>query len=160
MTKYIRLIIIGFVSVFLAYVVFVIYQNTANKKGAAVTKSFSQTNQEQTSSRQWETKTDGQAAVTVAVTPLDISPQSKEWKFDIVMDTHSVELNQDLVKSAVLIDDQDKEYKPIRWEGPVGGHHREGTLVFNPIAPIPKSIELKITGIADAVRIFAWQLNK
>ncbi len=109
--------------------------------------------------KQWETKTNNQSGVTIAVTPVDLSAQPGGWKFDIVMNTHSVALDQDLTKSAILIDDQGKEYKPISWDGPVGGHHREGTLAFNPIALPSRSIELKITGIADAVRVFTWQLN-
>ena len=109
--------------------------------------------------KQWETKTDEQANVTVTVTPTDLVPDSKEWKFDIVMDTHSVELDQDLIKSAVLIDNQGKEYKPIAWEGPVGGHHREGVLVFSAVEPTPQAVELKISGLGDVVRSFAWQLK-
>ncbi len=157
--KYTRLIIVGLAFVFLIYVVFVIFRNAANKKGLITNTNPMQTNQEQTKSRRWETKTDDQGGVAIAVTPLDISPQSKEWKFGISMNTHSVELDQDLVKLAVLVDGRGNEYKPIKWDGPVGGHHREGTLVFNPITPAPKSIELKITGIIDVVRTFSWQIN-
>ncbi len=109
--------------------------------------------------QKWESKIDEQASVTVTVTPTDISTNAKEWKFDIVMNTHSVELDQDMVQSSILYDDQGREYRPVRWDGPSGGHHREGVLVFNPIIPMPKSVELKITGIADVVRTFTWQLN-
>jgi hypothetical protein len=108
--------------------------------------------------QKWEAKIDEQENVTVTVTPIDLSSQSKEWKFDVIMDTHSVELDQDMTKVAVLIDDQGKEYKPLAWDGPTGGHHREGTLTFARITPTPKSVELKITGIADVVRSFMWQL--
>jgi len=91
------------------------------------------------------------------VTPLDLSPQSKEWKFDIGMNTHSVELDQNMTKIVVLLDDQGKEYKPLRWEGAeAGGHHREGVLIFNKITPIPKSLRLKIFDVGGVVRIFAW----
>ena len=108
----------------------------------------------------WESKTDNQAAVSITVTSIDISSQSKEWKFDIVMDTHSVELDQDMTEFAVLIDDQDKEYKPIGWEGPSGGHHREGVLVFDPIEPMPKYIELKIKNIGGVTeRLFKWNIE-
>mgnify|MGYP001583347601 CR=1 FL=1 len=108
-----------------------------------------------------EQKTDVQANVTVVVTPVDILSQSKEWKFDIVIDTHSVELGQDMAKIAILIDEEGKEYKPARWEGaPASGHHRGGVLAFARITPAPKSVELKIIGIADTVRTFTWQLNK
>ncbi len=114
--------------------------------------------EQKTLSTNWKSKTDNQLAVTITVTPIDIFSQSKEWKFDVVMDTHSVELDQDLTKVAVLIDDQGKEYKPLNWEGPVGGHHREGVLIFSQITPIPKFVELKISDIGDVVRNFDWQL--
>ena len=75
------------------------------------------------------------------------------------MDTHSVELDQDMLRIAVLVDDKDKEYKPLRWEGAEpGGHHREGVLIFNQIVPSPKSIKLKISSIGEAERNFIWQL--
>jgi hypothetical protein len=113
-------------------------------------------NQQTDSSQKWESKIDDQASVAITVAPIDISPESKEWKFNIVMDTHSVELDQDMIESVILVDDIGKEYKPIAWEGPVGGHHREGVLKFNQITPIPKSIELKISGIGDVIRNFSW----
>ena len=108
--------------------------------------------------QKWETKIDAQEGVTIKITPLELSPEVVRWKFDIVMDTYSVELNQDMIKSSVLVDDQGKEYKPLGWEGPTGGHHREGVLTFNRITPTPKSVELKIFDIADVVRGFDWQL--
>lgn len=108
-----------------------------------------------------EPKTDNQLAVTVTVTLIDISPQSKEWKFDIVIDTHSVELNQNMAEISALIDGQEREYKPLRFEGASAGcHHKEGVLVFDRITPTPKSVELKITGIANATRSFVWQFEQ
>ena len=109
--------------------------------------------------QKWESKIDEQASVTVTVTPSDLSLESKEWKFDVVMDTHSVELDQDMTKIAILIDEQGKEYKAINWEGPNGGHHREGIITFNKITPAPKSVELKISDVGGVVRTFFWQLK-
>jgi hypothetical protein len=110
--------------------------------------------------QKWESKIDEQSAVTITVTPIDISPESKEWKFNVVMSTHSVELDQDMTDSSVLIDDQGKEHEPLTWEGlGPGGHHREGTLTFNVIEPLPKYVELKIKNIGGAVeRSFRWSL--
>ncbi len=109
---------------------------------------------------QWETKTDEQANVTVTVIPSDLSVDSKEWKFDVVMNTHSVELDQDMIKATILINNPGEEYKPLRWEGAgPGGHHREGTLVFAPIKPYPQHLSLIIKGIGDKDRAFAWILN-
>ncbi len=123
------------------------------------TPAIPETSQQTDNSQKWETKTDDQVNVTVVVTPLDLLPQSAQWKFDIGMNTHSVELDQDMMKSVILIDDQGKEYKPINWEGPVGGHHREGVLTFNLVTPTPKSVELKISNIGSVVRTFFWQLK-
>lgn len=83
-------------------------------------------------SQRWESKIDEQASVTVTVTPTMLSEESEEWKFDIVLSTHSVELDQDMTKVAALIDDSGKEYSSVRWESAsAGGHHREGVLIFN-----------------------------
>ncbi len=116
---------------------------------------------EVSTSQKWETKPDDQASVTVVVTPLDLSSQSKEWKFDIGMNTHSVELDQDMTKVAVLVDDQGKEYPAATWQGPGGGgHHREGVLTFNSIAPYPQHLTLKIKDIGAVERVFSWTLNE
>lgn len=109
--------------------------------------------------QKWESKIDEQASVTVTVTPILLLDKSEEWKFDVVMDTHSVELDQDMTKIAMLIDEQGKEYRALSWEGPTGGHHREGILTFSKITPAPKSVELKITDIGGVVRTFNWQLK-
>lgn len=110
--------------------------------------------------QKWESKIDDQASVTVTVTPTLLSAESAEWKFDVVMDTHSVELDQDMTRVAILIDEEGKEYKAINWEGPVGGHHREGILTFTKITPSPKFVELKISDIGGVIRNFNWQLSK
>jgi len=133
---------------------FVVYQS----RFAEQEISNNQT-EKQNSTQNWETKTDGQANVIVAVTPTDLAPQSAEWKFNVVMNTHSIELDQNLAEIAALIDDGGKEYKPLRWEGAqAGGHHREGVLVFAPIAPYPQNLALNIKNIGDAQRLFSWTL--
>ena len=108
--------------------------------------------------QKWETKPDDQSLVTVAVTPIEIGAAAKLWKFNVVLTTHSGSLDQDLVQVAELTDGQGRTYKPIAWEGaPVGGHHREGVLVFNAIAVAPTSVELKIKNIGGGPdRLFKW----
>lgn len=99
--------------------------------------------------------------VTVAVTPSDLSADAKTWDFKIVLDTHSADLNDDLVKSALLLDGAGGKFAPINWDGAgPGGHHREGVLRFKPLKPQPAAIELRITrpGEPDP-RSFRWQLN-
>ncbi|MBI2314494.1 hypothetical protein HYU93_00320 [Candidatus Daviesbacteria bacterium] len=107
-----------------------------------------------------ETKESNGGPVSVAVTPKGLEKGLSVWDFDITLNTHSEELNEDLVAISELVDGQGKSYKPISWEGaPPGGHHRQGILKFNPISPKPKSLELNIKnagGIPE--RRFKWDL--
>lgn len=123
-----------------------------------ISDQVSDNSSNQSTSQRWEVKTDEQASVNVTITPLDISIDSREWEFDIIMDTHSVELDQDMIKSAVLVGDDDKEYKPLSWKGPIGGHHREGTLTFTSITPYPQNLTLRIKDIGGVERSFSWIL--
>lgn len=106
------------------------------------------------------TKENNEGSISIAVTPQSLETGSPTWNFKVELNTHSVELNADLVVSSELIDNEEKSYKPISWEGaPPGGHHREGILKFNPISPKPKSLELKIKNVGGAPeRRFKWNL--
>ena len=101
------------------------------------------------------------ASVTVEVTPLELSKEAKTWNFAVAFTTHSGNLDQDLTKVTVLTDDQGNVYQPTVWEGsPPGGHHRSGTLRFNPINPTPKFIELKVKDVGGVPeRSFKWNLE-
>lgn len=96
----------------------------------------------------FEAKSDTQGSVTVTATPRYSAGREAALEFEIVMDTHSVELNDDLVKAAVMIADNGNEYRPSAWEGDMpGGHHRSGILKFQFVSSFPKSFELKIRGL-------------
>ena len=99
--------------------------------------------------------------VTVKVTPKDLTQSAASWDFEIILDTHSGNLDQDLTKTSVLTDDSENQFNAISWEGdPLQGHHRQGILKFPPITPKPQSIELKISQIGDIdERIFKWELK-
>lgn len=101
------------------------------------------------------------SGVTVAVTPQNLVANAKSWDFKVVLDTHSGELNDDLVKTTTLLDGKGGRHAPVKWEGAgPGGHHREGTLKFNPVSPTPTAIELSITRAGEAKpRSFRWQLK-
>src|SRR3989344_2414254 len=107
-------------------------------------------------------QTNSEGSVEVEVIPVEISDTSDLWQFKIVLNTHSVELDQDLTKITLLVDDKGNEYQSLSWEGaPPGGHHREGILTFNSISPQPSSIELvfkDIDGIKE--RKFTWDLKQ
>ncbi|MBI2050972.1 MAG: hypothetical protein HYT31_04160 [Parcubacteria group bacterium] len=109
----------------------------------------------------WETKTDERPPVTVTVTPVEFGSGSKTWKFDVVFDTHSGSLDDNILTAASLIDDKGNAYQPISWEGPgPGGHHREGVLVFSAVKPVSSFIELKIKNVGGvAERLFRWSLK-
>ena len=106
-------------------------------------------------------QTSSARGVTVKVTPQNVAGDAKMWDFAVVLDTHSADLNDDLVKSSLLLDGAGGRYAPAAWDGaPPGGHHREGVLRFKPISPRPQSIELQITRAGeDAPRSFRWQLK-
>jgi hypothetical protein len=99
--------------------------------------------------------------VTVVVTPQNLSVDAKTWDFKIVLDTHSQDLTDDLTKSAVLLDETGARHAPVGWEGAgPGGHHREGTLKFEPVTPAGDAIELRITRAGEATpRSFRWRLK-
>lgn len=136
--KYTRLIMIGLAFIFVIYVFSVVYQDRIKNDAQNIPIS---TNQSETNNRQWETKTDDQPPVTIKVTPIEIGKDAQAWKFNIVLDTHSVELDQNLIQIATLVDDKENVYTPIVWEGSgPGGHHREGILIFNALGPAPQSV--------------------
>ena len=133
----------------------VMMQNYSNSKNSPQTGNSVSSSP---SANKWESKIDDQENVSIEVTPLDLSPGLAEWKFNISMNTHSVDLNQDLMYAAVLIDDKAEVYKPLKWEGAApGGHHRNGVLTFKAINQAPRSIVLKISNVGSVERSFTWQ---
>lgn len=96
--------------------------------------------------------------VTVSATPQSLG-EGEPWSFQVVFDTHTVELSQDPAQISVLIADG-KEYVPLAWEGdPSGGHHRAGILKFPAVSPRPKNVELTIKEVGGADRSFSWTLD-
>jgi hypothetical protein len=100
----------------------------------------------------------GGSGVTVKATPRAL--QSGSWEFDIVLDTHSQDLKDDLTKTASLVAGG-KAHTPAGWKGdPPGGHHRKGVLRFDGIEPGVKEIELRIARPGETKpRSFRWQLK-
>lgn len=95
--------------------------------------------------------------VKVTVTRKNILNETKTWDFEVVLETHTQDLGDDLTKTSVLIADG-KQYVPLSWKGaPPGGHHRKGLLRFKAIAPQPQSMELQIRLTGDSsARRFKW----
>ena len=98
--------------------------------------------------------------VTAKVTYL--TPKSADDpRFQVVLDTHSVNLDgYDFKTVAVLRDDNEKNHAPVAAENKGSGHHREVTLSFPKFARNSKRIELMIRDIAGVKeRTFVWNLE-
>lgn len=119
------------------------------------TPAANQTSQE-TSTQNWPSKIDEQGRVSVKITPQVLD--GAQWKFEIVFDTHSGSLDDDLLQVVLLVDAKGNTYQPTAWEGAgPGGHHREGILIFNAVIPTPPSVELKIRNVGEVLeRSFKW----
>ena len=105
-------------------------------------------------------QTSNERGVKVTVTPRNLLNEAETWGFEVILETHTQSLNDDLAKSSTLIA-VGKQYAPLEWEGALPeGHHRKGLLRFKAIAPQPPSVELQIhlTGEA-APRNFQWFLK-
>ena len=111
--------------------------------------------------KQWEAKIDEQPSVTIKITPVELGENVQLWKFQVVLDTDSGSLDDDLLEIASLTDDGGSVYYPISWEGPgPGGHHREGVLVFDAVNPVPSFVELKIKKVGGVPeRSFKWNIQ-
>ena len=106
------------------------------------------------------TKTSRVEEVTIKVTPRSIAPGASAWEFVVVLDTHTKSLNEDLLRSAVLMDDKGVRHAPTAWVGSdPGGRHREGVLRFNALSPVPDVLELQIDRPEESrARLFRWSL--
>jgi len=111
------------------------------------------------------TRSDQQGAVTVEVTPLNLNNPSGQLEFNVVLETHSVDLIMDLATLGTLTTDTGMTVQPTVWDAPRGGHHVEGKLIF-PAMQDGKSIlegasqlTLTITDVDAPSRVFEWVLN-
>jgi hypothetical protein len=106
-------------------------------------------------------RTSDSGGVRVVVTPKAVEPGAAVWEFEVVMDTHTRPLNEDLARAAVLVDDSGRQYAPAAWQGdPPGGHHRKGILRFALPVEKLKTIELHVAGVGGpGKRVFRWELK-
>ncbi|OFX13345.1 MAG: hypothetical protein A2516_09610 [Alphaproteobacteria bacterium RIFOXYD12_FULL_60_8] len=98
--------------------------------------------------------------VTVKATPRAVSDQI--WEIDLIFDTHSQEITDDARKAATLVADGGAALHPTEWRGDLpGGHHREGTLRFEGVAPASALLELRLQREGEpAPRVFRWSMGK
>ncbi len=103
------------------------------------------------------TRTNTSGGVTVKVTYLN-SQGTADARFDIALDTHSVNLDAyDLKDLSLLRDEVGREYQATRVENKGSGHHRQITLVFPKPSLDVKKLELVIRDMAGVKeRVFRW----
>lgn len=108
----------------------------------------------------YEMQSSSENAVTVEVTPLNLANGGNSLDFEVVFNTHSVNLDFDPLAISVLRDDQGREYPAISWDGAgAGGHHRSGKLRFKVPDYATTSIEVVLKGVANVPeRVFHWSL--
>ena len=117
-----------------------------------------QTPQEKVQQKSFTAQSSDRGEVSIEVTPVVLEP-GREVKFNVVFNTHSVELNYDLLRASSLNYDKDNKSIPISWSGGSGGHHLNGELVFPNISGKAKSIELTIVNISGFDRRFRWNIS-
>lgn len=95
-------------------------------------------------------------SVQVLITPVQLD--DKGAVFDISMETHSGDLGSDLDRTARL-EVNGTAWLGASWVGdPPGGHHREGSLSFQPGGPASGTAVLTIGGFPGPVEA-SWTLD-
>lgn len=111
------------------------------------------------------TRTDQQGAVVVEVTPLNLDNPTEQLEFNVVLNTHSVDLSMNLATLATLTTDTGVTIQATTWDGIPGGHHVSGKLTFSAtqdgksILEGAKKLTLTITGVDAPSRVFEWTLK-
>jgi len=111
------------------------------------------------------TRMDQQGAVIMEVTPRNLGTPADTLEFDVVMNTHSVDLGMDLAVLATLLTDTGITVQATLWDAPRGGHHVSGKLVFSAVQDGRSILEgttkliLTVVDVDAPSRIFEWELK-
>ena len=103
--------------------------------------------------------------MTFEVTPIGLSVAAETLEFEVVMNTHSVDLAWDLAAQSVLRTDTGLEVQALSW--PLGsGHHYSGTLTFPsrsadgaPLLDGAQVLTLIIRDTDVPERTFTWEVQ-
>jgi hypothetical protein len=104
-------------------------------------------------------QTSSESSVMITVTPHAVAAGA--WEFEVALNTHSGALEDDLLRSAVLVTADGNRIAPTEWRGDgPGGHHRRGVLRFASVSPSAQTLELRIARPGEAApRSFHWALK-
>ncbi|MBI4065228.1 hypothetical protein HY409_02575 [Candidatus Gottesmanbacteria bacterium] len=110
----------------------------------------------------YQTQESSEASVTVSVAPRVLFIDERPV-FDVIFETHSVELAFDVAEVTTLVDQNGNDLGKSSWNGSSpGGHHRNGTLSF--AKPLPKSTQRVILTLKDiagiAKRTYTWEVKR
>ena len=111
------------------------------------------------------TRIDEQGAVVLEVTPLNLGTPADTLEFDVVMNTHSVDLSMDLAALSTLSTDNGITVQASKWDAVPGGHHVEGKLIFpstqdgTSILEGASKLTLTIVDVDAPSRVFEWELR-
>lgn len=113
-----------------------------------------------------ETIVDEQGAVSVAVTPVDLSVDKPTLDFEVAMNTHSVDLSMDLAALTTLTTDNGRSVTATLWDAVPGGHHVSGVLSFpsavegTAVLEEASQLTLTVRDVDAPERTFVWSLNQ
>ncbi|HEY6073029.1 MAG TPA: hypothetical protein VIV15_06435 [Anaerolineales bacterium] len=111
------------------------------------------------------TRTDEQGMVVIEVTPINLGTPADSIEFDVVMNTHSVDLSMDVARLSTLTTDTGLTVPAAQWDAPSGGHHLSGKLIFpsvqdgKPILEGAGKLVLTIINLDAPSRLFEWDLK-
>lgn len=110
-----------------------------------------------------EAKLDQQGAVSVEVIPITFDESQELLTFKVALNTHSVNLDMDLARLAVLETDSGHVVEAIGWDAPRGGHHVQGTLIFPGVHEGQHVLHgamvatLRLKDVDAPERVFTWR---
>jgi hypothetical protein len=111
------------------------------------------------------TRVDQQGEVVVQVTPLNLGVSGDTLDFEVALETHSVELSMNPANHTTLTTDTGMVVQATAWDGPLGGHHVSGKLIFpasvNGASVLDGATKLtmEIRDVDAELRTFEWILQ-
>jgi len=85
----------------------------------------------------------GEVEVTVVPKQLTVG---EEMIFEVTLNTHTVELDEDMTEIIKVSDSFGRDYRVVSWSGGKGGHHLSGELRVEELQKRAERIKLTIGG--------------
>lgn len=111
-------------------------------------------------------RSDGQGAVTVDVAPANLNSPTDTLDFNVMLNTHSVDLSMDFASLSTLTTDTGVTVGASAWNGASGGHHVSGVLSFpaavdgTSVLDGASEVTLTIRDVDAPERVFFWKITR